>query len=171
MVIIISILILPIQAKAVLQANPNTNGKKTDIPTSWMTNIRNMETINQAMGLQETIDATTKKATSQSNNIDVHMSKTTEFGAVAILSASGYGNPSTIQSSTIQSSTGNKTGVYFSLDWWEWTAGGLEGNIFSGVDKKYYDEYTTSMTSVKVGDALGNSTTPNPRLCKMARSL
>ena len=44
MVIIILILMLPLQTKAVLQANPNTNGKKTDTAPNWMTNIRNMET-------------------------------------------------------------------------------------------------------------------------------
>ena len=161
MVIIILILVLPLQTKAVLQANPNTNGVKADTNTNWMTNIRNMETLNQAMGLQETIDATTKKATSSSNNIDVHMIKTTEWGAVAILSASGYGNSSVLQTSTIKSTTGNKSGVYFPLAY-EWTAGGLEGSIFSGVDAKYYDSYTTSTTSAKAGDALGTSTTINP---------
>ena len=159
---------LPLQSKAVLQANPNTNGVKKDTNTNWMTNIRNMETLNQAMGLQETLDATTKKATSESNNIDVHMSKTTEWGAVAILSASAYGNSSILQASTIKSTTGNKSGIYFPLTDFEWTAGGLEGRIFSGVDEKYYDSYTTSTTSAKVGDALGNSTTTNPRLCKLA---
>ena len=167
MALLLAVIILPLQTKAVLQANPNTNGVKKDTPTNWMTNIRNMETANQAMGLQETIDATTKKATSSSNNIDVHMIKTTEWGAVAILSASGYGNSSVLQTSTIKSTTGNKSGVYFPLAY-EWTAGGLEGSIFSGVDAKYYDSYTTSSTSAKAGDALGTHSTTNPRLCRMA---
>lgn len=161
LVILIGIISLPQTTKAVLQANPNTNGNKKDTPTNWMINIRKMETANQAMGLSETINSTTKKATSESNNIDVHMIKTTEWGAVAILSASGYGNPGKMQNSTIKSTTANKTGVYIPLAW-EWTAGGVSGVVFSGVDKKYYDAYTTSNTEVKVGDALGTGSTANP---------
>lgn len=166
--ILVGIITLPHQAQAVLQANPNTNGATQDVLTSWMTNIRNMETSNQAMGLDETIDGTTKKATSESNNIDVHMIKTTEYGAVAILSASGYGNSEPLQSSTIKSTTGNKSGVYFPLSNWEWTAGETNEAVFSGVDGRYYDSYTTSNTSAKVGDALGTSSTTNPRVCWMA---
>lgn len=164
--VLLGIMVIPMQTKAVLQANPNTNGKKTDTPTNWMTNIRKMETANQAMGLQETINDTTKKATSSSNGLDVHMIKTTEWGTVAILSASGYGNPKTLQASTIRSTTGNKSGVYFPANSWEWTAGGLSGYIFSGVDGKYYDAYTTSNTSAKAGDGLGTSGTANPGCAK-----
>lgn len=159
--IAIGIMLVPSRNYAVLQANASTHGTKTDTPTSWMTNIRNMETANQAIGLSETIDATTKKSTSGSNNIDVHMIKSTEYGAVAILSASGYGNPNTIQSSEIKTTTGNKSGIYFNQAW-ENVAGGLSGYVFSGVDSKYYDAYTTSNTSAKIGDALGNSATTNP---------
>lgn len=159
--ILVAMIAVPHQAQAVLQANPNTNGASTDIPINWMTKIRSMEKSNQAMGLDETIDGTTMKATSGSNSIDVHMIKTTEYGAVAILSASGYGNANTIQSSSIKTTTGNKSGVYFNQDW-EWTAGGWEDYIFPGVDSKYYNAYTTSNTSSKIGDALGSSTTTNP---------
>lgn len=166
-VLFLGILLVPEKNYAVLQANPNTHGKKADTPTNWMTNIRNMEISNQAMGLDETIDATTKKATSASNGLDVHMMKTTEYGAVAILSASGYGNPSKIQDSQIKTTTGNKSGVYFGIKY-EWTAGGLQGNIFSGVNEKYYDTYTSTNTSAKVGDGLGTAIVPNPRVCKMA---
>lgn len=167
-IILVGIILLPKEVLAVLQANPNTNGAKTDIEKNWMSNIRNMETANQAMGLEETIDKTTKNATSSSNGIDVHMIKTTEWGTVAILSASGYGNIMPVHSSTIKSTTGNKTGVYFPLKS-EGTAGVFSGrNFFSGVDEKYYDVYTTNNDSAKVGDALGTSSTTNPRMCKMA---
>ena len=162
MALICGILLIPESNYAVLQANRNTHGQKADTVVYWMTNVRNMETAGQAMGLDEKIDSTTKKATSKSNGIDVHMIKTTEYGAVAILSASGYGNPSMIQLSTIKSTTGNKTGVYFNQGW-EWGAGGLQGIIFSGVDEKYYDAYTASNESAKKGDALGNASTDNPR--------
>jgi len=148
MMIILGIMALPLQVKAVLQANPNTNGNNMDAAVNWMPKIREMETKNQAMGLEEIIDDKTMKATSASNGIDVHMIKTTEWGTVAILSASGYGNSKWIQNSEIKSTTGNKSGIYLPLTW-EVTAGGLEGKIFSDVDSKYYNTYTSSYNESK----------------------
>lgn len=86
--LILGISMLPMPTKAVLQANPDTNGKKIDSPDNWMVNIRSMEKKNQAMGLEETINEETMESTSGSNGIDVHMIKTTEWGTMAILSAS-----------------------------------------------------------------------------------
>ena len=152
----LSITLLPMGGvKAALQANPNTHVKKTDAPTNWMSNIRKMEETNGSMGLSESLnsDLTSK----ESNNIDVHMMRTTEYGAIAILSASGYGNSKTLQNSSIKTTTGNKTGVYFTGTTWEWNAGGLQGYIFRGVNAKYYDSYTGSSSSAKVGDAFGCS--------------
>lgn len=150
----LSITLLPMGGvKAALQANPNTHVKKTDAPTNWMSNIRKMEETNGSMGLSESLnsDLTSK----ESNNIDVHMMRTTEYGAIAILSASGYGNSKTLQNSSIKTTTGNKTGVYFTGTTWELNAGGLQGYIFRGVNAKYYDSYTGSSSSAKVGDAIG----------------
>ncbi len=147
--------------KASLQANPNTHNKKEDVPTNWMSNIRSMEKSGEAMGLSETLNSDLT-ASSDSNGIDVHMMKSTEYGAIAILSASGYGNPQKLQNSTEKTTTGNKTGVYFSGANWEWVAGGLQGSIFGGVNSKYYDSYTGAQESAKVGDALGTSGTTNP---------
>ena len=152
--LILSITLLPMGGvKAALQANPNTHVKKIDAPTNWMSNIRKMEETNGAMGLSESLnsDLTSK----ESNNIDVHMMRTTEYGAIAILSISGYGNSKTLQNSSIKTTTGNTTGVYFTGNNWEWNAGGLQGNIFGGVNTKYYDSYTGSSSSAKIGDALG----------------
>lgn len=149
----LSITLLPMGGvKAALQANPNTHVKKEDTPENWMKSIRKMEETNGAMGLNENLnlDLTAK----ESNNIDVHMMRTTEYGAIAILSASGYGNSKTLQNSSIKTTTGNKTGVYFTGKNWEWNAGGLQDHIFNGVNEKYYDIYTRSNTSKKVGDAL-----------------
>ena len=147
--------------KASLQANPNTHNKKADGPTNWMSNIRSMEKSGEAMGLSETFNSDLTSS-SDSNGIDVHMMKSTEYGAIAILSASGYGNPQKLQNSTEKTTTGNKTGVYFSGANWEWVAGGLQGSIFGGVNSKYYDSYTGAQASAKVGDALGTSGTTNP---------
>ena len=49
----------------------------------------------------------------------------TEYGAVAILSASGYGNSGKLRDETNvqkRTTTGNSTGVYFTGDRWEWLA-------------------------------------------------
>ena len=161
-VLLAAIVLLPVgNVKASLQSNPNTHNKKTDLPTNWMTNIRSMEKSGEAMGLSETLNSDLT-ASSDSNGIDVHMMKSTEYGAIAILSASGYGNSKTLQNSIEKTTTGNKTGVYFSGANWEYVAGGLEGSIFGGVNSKYYDSYTGFQASAKVGDALGTSGTTNP---------
>ena len=163
LVVLLAVMVLlPVgNVKASLQANPNTHNKKVDLPTNWMTNIRSMENSGEAMGLSEILNSDLT-ASSDSNGIDVHMMKSTEYGAIAILSASGYGNSKTLQNSEIKTTTGNKTGVYFSGANWEWVAGGLQGSIFGGVNSKYYDSYTKAQASAKVGDALGTSGTTNP---------
>ena len=103
-------------SKAVLQSNGNT-GAAYNL-SDWMMNIRKMEELGGAMGLNEKInsDLTTD---GDSNNIDVHMQKNTEYGALAILSASSYGNPSKINDG--ETTTGNVTGVVMKLDS-EWVA-------------------------------------------------
>lgn len=147
--------------KAALQSNPNTQYKTQYDPTTWMTQIRQIETSGNAMGLSETLNSDLTSS-SESNGIDVHMMKSTEYGAIAILSASGYGNPQTLQSSSVKTTTGNKTGIYFSGSNWEWVAGGSSGSIFSGVNSRYFDTYSGSQASARIGDALGSASTTNP---------
>ena len=148
--------------KAALQANPNTYYKNTNSPENWLSSIRSMEKSGNAMGLSETLNSDLT-ASSESNGIDVHMMRSTEYGAMAILSASGYGNPSKLQNSSVKTTTGNKTGVYVSNGYWEHVAGGhIESTRFKGVNEKYYDAYTENQSSAKVGDALGNKSTTNP---------
>ena len=145
--------------KASLQANQNTQYTKVDSVTNWIKTIRQMESAGEAMGLSEKLNEDLT-ASSDSNGIDVHMVRTTEYGAMAILSASGYGNPSNAQA--ITTSTGNKTGIILNTNNWEWTAGGLKGSIFSGINSKYYDAYGSNKTTAKIGDGLGDKTIPNP---------
>ena len=149
------------QVKAALQSNPNTQYKTQYNPTTWMTQIRQIETSGNAMGLSETLNSDLTSS-SESNGIDVHMMKSTEYGAIAILSTSGYGNPQTLQSSSVKTTTGNKTGIYFSGSNWEWVAGGLSGSIFGGVNSRYFDTYSGSQASARIGDALGSASTTNP---------
>ena len=145
-------------SKAALQANMTThNAKGTKTGAQWIEQIRQMETAGQTMGLNETLNTDLSPKTS--NNIDVHMMRTTEYGAVAILSASGFGNPKKLSEVSIKSSTGNVTGVYMG-DRWEWTAGVCSASTV-GKNARYYDLYTASNTSAKVGDALGLDSTPN----------
>ncbi len=144
--------------------------------STWITEIRQMEKSGQGMGLKETINTTTALATSKSNNIDVHLQKNTEYGAILLLGASDYGKQgsnitarrmdkgSTTTSGTDvkATTTGNVTGIYEMGycnmdiskygDAWEWTAGGLS-SLLSNIAPRYKNVYTTSTTSAKVGDA------------------
>ena len=156
-IMFVALLCSTVEAQAALQANSdthyNSNNQKT--PLDWMSGFRQMEEKGGGMGLSETLSGDLT-STSGSNSIDVHMMRATEYGAIAILSASGYGNPS--NNKTLTTTTGNKTGIYFSGSNWEFVAGGLENSIFSGKNKKYYDTYTTERSSARVGDALGETT-------------
>ena len=156
-IMFVALLCSTVEAQAALQANSdthyNSNNQKT--PLDWMSGFRQMEEKGGGMGLSETLSGDLT-STSGSNSIDVHMMRATEYGAIAILSASGYGNPS--NNKTLTTTTGNKTGIYFSGANYEFVAGGLENNIFPNTNKKYYDTYTTGRGSARVGDALGETT-------------
>lgn len=158
-----------------LQSTP-TGTFKTNNATNWVTNIRQIEGENGGMGLKETINTSTALATSESNNIDVHLQKNTEYGAMVLLGASNYGKraidtnarncwmqkgetSTTGTSTTLATSTGNISGVYelgycnmnvSSNNYYEWTAGG--GTSFlSNIDSRYRDIYTSQ--TGKPGDA------------------
>lgn len=168
-IMLATILLSTIEVNATLQANPNTHYKKTNTTENWKDLFRNMEKQGEGMGLSETLKSDLS-AESASNNIDVHMVKSTEFGAVAILSASAYGNSQTLPNSDIKTTTGNNTGVYFSGENWEYVAvdflGGYKNvfKMFEGVNEKYFNIYSSSNASesAKAGDALGSKTSSNP---------
>lgn len=167
-IMLATILLSTIEVNATLQANPNTHYKKTNTTANWKDLFRNMEKQGEGMGLSETLKSDLS-AESASNNIDVHMVKSTEFGAVAILSASAYGNSQTLPNSDIKTTTGNNTGVYFSGENWEYVAMDFPNSInefaiFKEVNKKYFDIYSSSNSSelAKAGDALGSKTSSNP---------
>ncbi len=146
-------------SQAALQANATTHARPQNKKgIVWMEEIRKMETAGQTMGLDETLNTDLSPKTS--NNIDVHMIRTTEYGAMAILSVSGFGNPKTLSDVEIKSTTGNVTGVYINLIGWEWTVGVIKANAVEK-NARYYDLYDITNTSAKVGDALGTVDTPN----------
>ncbi len=149
-ILICSILLLiggNVQA-AVLQANPQTQYTYERPLYVIIGEIRTMEAPNGTMGLTEQINTTTLLSNT-TNNIDVHCTLSTEYGAMAILSASGYGNKSNAR--VITSTTGNNTGIMLNTNHYEWVASIGNGSYIGNPNRRYYNEYG----ELKIGDALG----------------
>lgn len=101
-----------------------TGEASSNLSISAINTIRTMETNRAGMGLKETRNASTQLSTSKSNNIDVHLEKNTEYGAIVILGASNYGKQGanitdrrmdkgeTTGNGVQASTTGNKSGIY-----------------------------------------------------------
>ena len=147
----ICLIVSPIKSKAALQANSNPG--KTDTIQSWLINIRKMEATGGTLGLTGGVNA--NLTSSAVNNLDIHMEKNTEYGAMAILSASAYGNQKKIADG--QTTTGNKSGIYIKLNK-EWVAAGAIGlgdqaSNFKNAVGKYKNIYTTTYAA-KAGDAI-----------------
>ena len=137
-------------SKAALQANGNTATSK-DLGT-WITTIRDMEATGGTLGLSETKNGTSLISTSGSNNLDIHMEKNSEYGAMAILSASSYGKQTPVANG--ETTTGNKSGVVINLNK-EWVSAGTASRCsqYVSADSRYKDIYTNARTN-KNGDAL-----------------
>lgn len=168
-------IVLALNTNVFALQSTSTGTSKRDTATNWITTIRQIEGENGGMGLKETINTSTALATSEPNNIDVHLQKNTEYGAMVLLGASNYGKRATNASANscwmqiggtsttgtatnLATSTGNISGVYelgyysrnINSQDYEWTAGG--GTSFlRGIDSRYRDIYTT--TTGKPGDA------------------
>ncbi len=140
---------------------------------TWMPGIRQMEGSGQGLGLSEEINTSTLLPKGASNNIDVHLQKNTEYGAVLLLGASDYGKQgatkearymdagATTGNGVQASTTGNKYGVYemgyydMKVDnkMYEWTAGGASDFYNKTVASRYMNRYTTDPSSALAGDA------------------
>lgn len=134
---------------AVLQSNGNTPSRYP--LNTWPSKIREMEKLGGAMGLTETLNDNLTSTTS--NNIDVHMEKNTEYGAMAILSASSYGNPNIIANG--DTTTGNKTGIVINFNY-EWVSAKNDKGIgiSNNIANRYVDLYKYSGGyTYKYGDA------------------
>lgn len=155
MIFTMCMMIMPNNVHAALQANGSTS--KTDTIGNWLLNIRQMEATGGTLGLTDTINTTSLvSSATTSNNLDIHMEKNTEYGAMAILSASAYGNQNVIANG--ETTTGNKTGVYMTFNN-EWTAAGGENYIdaFTNANSKYKNVYPTRESNKYVfrsGDAI-----------------
>lgn len=139
------------KSNAGLQSNGDTPATKGI--NTWMLEIRKMQTAGGTLGLSDTIDTTT--LTSNNTNLDIHMEKNTEFGAMALLSASAYGKPDKINDG--ETTTGNKSGIYININK-EWVAAGSQG-LATKANSRYKNVYTikdmyTVPYAPKVGDAV-----------------
>ena len=155
-IVIISIFVLTLiygttLSKAALQANGNTATSK-DLGT-WIPTIRDMEATGGTLGLSETKNGTSLISTSGSNNLDIHMEKNSEYGAMAILSASPYGKQTPVADG--ETTTGNKSGVVINLNQ-EWVLAGTLTycSQYASADSRYKDIYTVAAQTNKNGDAL-----------------
>lgn len=145
--------ILMPKSNAALQSNGDTAALTGQ--DNWIVNIREMEALGGTLGLTETINSDLTSS-SGSNNLDIHMEKNTEYGAIAILSASSYGNPNTIADG--ETTTGNETGIVMRTitTYAEYVAAST-GSTFYGRNGKYYNIYEWESNvwtnEIKKGDA------------------
>lgn len=180
-IIMMGYLLLPNQVRAAaLQANGGNPAVKG--VGDWMVQIRQMQAAGGALGLTDTINYSetnydaakpeTSDLKGSNTNLDIHMEKNTEYGALVLLSASSYGNPNPINDG--ETTTGNKTGVVMKLNS-EWTATALDDVVWDRIANasgRYWDKYTSEVSSndgvmgygrwfvykAKVGDAIAEGT-------------
>lgn len=153
--ILILFLLIPIYSNAALQANGNAG--KTDTLDGWMLSIRKMEETGGTLGLNDRINTTNLTSTlSTSNNLDIHLQKNTEYGAMAILSASAYGNQAKIENGG--TTTGNKTGIYMYINRERVAVLSYASSsaYTSEANSKYINKYTSNdlETNFGVGDSM-----------------
>lgn len=146
----VACIINPLKSNAALQANQNSG--VGDTIDNWLMNVRKMETTGGTLGLTESINSDLTSV--EVNNLDIHMEKNTEYGAMAILSASAYGNQNKINNG--ETTTGNKTGIYIYLNSEVVAAGTSKTPVanFKSAIGKYKNIYTTEESSAKIGDAI-----------------
>lgn len=142
------IILQPNKANAALQSNGGTPTTKN--VNDWILQIRQMQELGGTLGRTDIVSTT--DLTSNATDLDIHMEKNTEYGAMAILSASAYGNPNPIGEG--ETTTGNSTGIVINLDK-EWVAAGTisKSTIYTDANERYKNIYTT-VYSPKDGDAI-----------------
>ena len=143
LIILASMIIMPNVSNAALQSNGGTPATK--VTSQWITEIRQMQESGGTLGLTDTINTT--NLASDNKNLDIHMEKNTEYGAMAILSASSYGKPDKVNDG--ETTTGNKTGVLINLNKEIVAAAQISSDVLG----RYKNAYTSTYTA-KVGDAI-----------------
>lgn len=157
--VLLTILLAPTISNAALQANGNGSSKKSI--DGWMSSIRTMEAQGGTLGLTGSASLNQVPGedgkVANSNNLDIHMQKNTEYGAMAILSASSYGKSTPVHVTTdgsLSTTTGNKSGVYMTLNK-EWVAAGTlsDTTTYKNANLKYRNPYTVAGKEKRKGDA------------------
>ena len=153
MIMIVGIFILSTKVEAALQSNGGT--PLTANLNDWISAVRQMQATGGTLGLTDTINT---NLISSNKNMDIHMQKNTEYGAMAILSASAYGKPNKITDG--QTTTGNASGIQIKLNE-EWVAAGpsntMVGNMKNAA-KRYWNNYGTGNGSnSKNADAMAET--------------
>lgn len=153
-IVVLGIVLMPNKVKAVtLQANGGTPA--TYAINDWLLYIREMQKTGGALGLS---DAINENLTSANTNLDIHMEKNTEYGAMAILSASSYGMGSTPIASG-GTTTGNATGIKMNING-ERVSAALTDLDESAVPRftsalgRYKNIYTYETIGGKIGDSI-----------------
>ena len=153
MIMMVGIFILSTKVEAALQANGGT--PITANLNNWISAVRQMQATGGTLGLTDTIN---NNLTSSNKNMDIHMQKNTEYGAMAILSASPYGNPNKIANG--QTTTGNASGIVMELNK-EWVAAGPSSTLVAnmkGAAGRYWNNYGTGNgNNSKIGDAMAET--------------
>lgn len=153
---LLAMLLMPVKTHAAVQANGSGATPKTI--NDWLSSVREMEAQGGTLGLTGSADLTGNDSTP--NNLDIHMQKNTEYGAMAILSASSYGKSTPVHETSdgsLSTTTGNKSGVYMTLNT-EWVAAGCDTlgtsvNNFKNASIKYKNVYNLTYVA-KAGDAI-----------------
>ena len=148
--ILILIMCINSNSYARVQSNDESPIASKSIP-QWMQQIRQMEQLGGGLGLEETINGQLL-SNNGVNNLDCHMQKNTEYGGLAILSASSYGNPEKITNG--QTTTGNASGVVMNING-EWTSAGTISwnSVYTNAQKRYKNIYNMNYAA-KAGDAI-----------------
>ena len=154
--------------QATYQSSPNASAVSTTTAT-WLPNVRKMEASGNVIGLTESLASASTLLPNGSNNIDVHMQRNTEYGAMLILAVSDYGKQGNgtedsdhINNSTygLPTSTGNRSGLYNVGNTYEAVAAGepsqtsyMSPSLYYA-NARYYDNYNHSSVVSKAGDAI-----------------
>lgn len=145
----LSALIMPNKSNAALQSNGGTPAVK--LQGDWVLQIRQMQEMGGTLGRTDTIDTT--NLTSGATDLDIHMEKNTEYGAMAILSASAYGNPNKINNG--ETTTGNSSGIVINLNGERTSAvcPTINDKNFKNAKNRYKNIYEEKYEA-KMGDAI-----------------
>lgn len=147
----LSALIMPNKSNAALQSNGGTPAVK--LQGDWVLQIRQMQEMGGTLGRTDSINTT--NLTSNATDLDIHMEKNTEYGAMAILSASAYGNPNKINDG--ETTTGNSTGIVINFNNERVSAASSEQKYvgeFISANNRYKNVYSGKDYVAKMGDAI-----------------